>query len=122
MVETPHLSIDGAKMKKNIEKMAAIAAQNGVALRPHVKTHKIPALAWAQVEAGPRTHGGEGLRSRGHGRRRPRGHLHRLPAGDGLKIRRAVELRRKLQKLIVGVDSLEGARRLSAAAQDDVLG
>jgi D-serine deaminase-like pyridoxal phosphate-dependent protein len=34
MVQTPHLSIDGAKMKKNIEKMAAIVERNGVALGP----------------------------------------------------------------------------------------
>ena len=51
-VETPHLSIDGAGVERNIEKMAAIAGRNGVALRPHVKTHEIPAIARAQVEAG----------------------------------------------------------------------
>src|SRR5918912_4187539 len=52
MMETPRVYIDGAKMRANIEKMAAIAKSNGVALRPHVKTHKIPAIARAQVEAG----------------------------------------------------------------------
>src|SRR3712207_8328377 len=50
--QTPYLLIDRAKMQQNIEKMAAIAGRNGVALRPHVKTHKIPAIARAQVEAG----------------------------------------------------------------------
>jgi D-serine deaminase-like pyridoxal phosphate-dependent protein len=52
MGETPYLLIDGSKMQQNIDKMAAIAARNGVALRPQVKTHKIPTIAWAQVEAG----------------------------------------------------------------------
>ena len=47
----PDLLIDGAKMQQNIEKMADIARRNGVALRPHVKTHKIPSIARAQVEA-----------------------------------------------------------------------
>src|SRR3712207_6960369 len=50
--QTPYLLIDRAKMQQNIEKMAAIAGRNGVALRPHVKTHKIPTIARAQVEAG----------------------------------------------------------------------
>jgi D-serine deaminase-like pyridoxal phosphate-dependent protein len=122
MVETPHLSIDGAKLKKNIEKMAAIAAQNGVTLRPHVKTHKIPTLAWTQVEAGAagitvaKVSEAEVMADAG---------LEDIfiayPLVTASKIRRAVELRRKLQNLIVGVDSLEGARRLSAAAQDEVL-
>ena len=52
LVETPYVSIDGAGVERNIEKMAGIAGRNGVALRPHVKTHKIPAIARAQVEAG----------------------------------------------------------------------
>ena len=122
MVETPHLSIDGAKMKKNIEKMAAIAERNGVALRPHVKTHKIPAIAQAQVEAGAagitvaKVSEAEVMADAG---------LEDIfiayPLVTDSKIRRALELGQKLKKIIVGVDSLEGARRLSAAAEDDVL-
>ncbi len=49
---TPQVLIDGSGTRRNIEKMAAIAERNGVALRPHVKTQKIPAIARAQVEAG----------------------------------------------------------------------
>ncbi|MGH3146367.1 MAG: alanine racemase, partial [Rubrobacter sp.] len=49
---TPYLSIDGARLERNILKMAEIARGSGVALRPHVKTHKIPAIAGKQVEAG----------------------------------------------------------------------
>jgi D-serine deaminase-like pyridoxal phosphate-dependent protein len=49
---TPHVLIDGSRTRLNIEKMAALVERNGVALRPHVKTHKIPAIARAQVEAG----------------------------------------------------------------------
>jgi D-serine deaminase-like pyridoxal phosphate-dependent protein len=122
MVETPHLSIDGAKMKKNIEKMAAIAERNGVALRPHVKTHKIPAIAQAQVEAGAagitvaKVSEAEVMADAG---------LEDIfiayPLVTDSKIRRAVELAQKLKKIIVGVDSLEGARRLSTAAGDQVM-
>src|SRR5215210_9225948 len=49
---TPHLLFDHAKMERNILKMADVASENGVALRPHVKTHKIPSIARRQVEAG----------------------------------------------------------------------
>src|SRR5919202_5790734 len=49
---TPYLLIDGAKMERNILKMAEVAGANGVALRPHVKTHKIPGIARKQLEAG----------------------------------------------------------------------
>src|SRR5918997_1111637 len=49
---TPYLFIDGAKMESNILKMADLASGNGVALRPHVKTHKIPSIAREQLEAG----------------------------------------------------------------------
>ena len=52
VMETPRVYIDGARMRANIEKMAAIEQRSGVALRPHVKTHKIPAIARAQLEAG----------------------------------------------------------------------
>ena len=50
--DTPHLVIDSAKMKRNILKMAKVAKRSGVALRPHVKTHKVPDIARKQVEAG----------------------------------------------------------------------
>jgi D-serine deaminase-like pyridoxal phosphate-dependent protein len=49
---TPHLFIDGAKMQRNVLKMADVARENGFALRPHVKTHKIPVIAREQLEAG----------------------------------------------------------------------
>src|ERR671917_1953713 len=51
-LETPHLLIDGAKMDRNIERMASIARECGVKLRPHVKTHKIPMIARRQLESG----------------------------------------------------------------------
>ena len=122
MVETPHLSIDGAKMKKNIEKMAAIAERNGVALRPHVKTHKIPAIAQAQVEAGA---AGITVAKVSEAEVMADARLEDVfiayPLVTDSKIRRAVELAQKLKKIIVGVDSLEGARRLSTAAGDQVM-
>jgi D-serine deaminase-like pyridoxal phosphate-dependent protein len=120
--ETPRVIVDGARMRSSIEKMAAIAGSNGVALRPHVKTHKIPAIARAQVEAGAagitvaKVSEAEVMADAG---------LEDIfiayPLVAEPKIRRAVALSRRLGRLIVGVDSLEGARRLSAAAEDHVL-
>jgi D-serine deaminase-like pyridoxal phosphate-dependent protein len=51
-LETPHLLIDGAKVARNIEKMAGIARERGVKLRPHVKIHKTPMIARRQLESG----------------------------------------------------------------------
>ncbi|WP_243057594.1 alanine racemase [Nocardioides sp. SR21] len=45
---TPYLRVDVARLAANIEKAAAI----GVALRPHVKTHKCVEIARMQVAAG----------------------------------------------------------------------
>jgi D-serine deaminase-like pyridoxal phosphate-dependent protein len=122
MVETPHVSIDGAKMAGNIEKMAGISARNGIALRPHVKTHKIPEIARAQVEAGA---AGITVAKLSEAEVMADGGLEDIfiayPLVTESKIRRAVELGQRLKRFIVGVDSLEGARRLSTAASDNVL-
>lgn len=49
---TPAAVIDLDVMEKNIRAMSERAREAGVKLRPHVKTHKIPAIARMQVEAG----------------------------------------------------------------------
>ncbi len=49
---TPALVLDRAAFERNVARMAAIASANGVALRPHAKTHKSVAVAKAQVAAG----------------------------------------------------------------------
>ncbi|MGQ0569763.1 MAG: alanine racemase [Armatimonadota bacterium] len=53
-LDTPVLLVDIAIMERNIERMSAMARQAGVTVRPHVKTHKIPALARRQLAAGAR--------------------------------------------------------------------
>ena len=55
-VVTPALIVDRARLLTNIQEMAARAASLGVALRPHAKTHKSPAIAGLQRE-----HGAAGL-------------------------------------------------------------
>jgi 3-hydroxy-D-aspartate aldolase len=51
-IDTPALIVDAAALRSNIERMAQTAAAHKVALRPHAKTHKSPAIARRQLAAG----------------------------------------------------------------------
>jgi D-serine deaminase-like pyridoxal phosphate-dependent protein len=118
---TPYLLVDGPKMVRNIQKMAHVARENGVALRPHVKTHKIPGIAKVQLEAGA---SGITVAKLSEAEVMADGGIEDIfvayPLVTEAKIRRAVRLAERV-RLVVGVDSLEGARRLSAAAEGHIL-
>lgn len=51
-LDTPALVIDLDRMEANINRVQAYCDTHGLALRPHIKTHKIPAIAHKQLEAG----------------------------------------------------------------------
>src|SRR5476651_1678831 len=51
-LDTPAVLVDLDIVEANIERMAAFARRAGVALRPHIKTHKSIAMAQRQIEAG----------------------------------------------------------------------
>lgn len=51
-IDTPAILIDREVLERNITRMAAGLRDKGLALRPHVKTHKIPQIAALQLEAG----------------------------------------------------------------------
>ena len=51
-LETPAPIVDLALMERNLDRMAAYAASHGLALRPHIKTHKTPWLAAEQLRRG----------------------------------------------------------------------
>jgi len=51
-LDTPALLIEKQTMLGNIKKMQHIADASGVKLRPHTKTHKIPEIAKLQIESG----------------------------------------------------------------------
>ena len=53
-IDTPAVLIDLDRARNNIARAQAHADAAGVALRPHIKTHKLPFFARAQVEAGGR--------------------------------------------------------------------
>ncbi len=49
---TPYLVVDVERLQANIDRVAGAAADAGVRLRPHVKTHKCVEIAERQVRAG----------------------------------------------------------------------
>ncbi|MGC9361009.1 MAG: DSD1 family PLP-dependent enzyme, partial [Anaerolineae bacterium] len=51
-LDTPALCVDVPTLSRNIQHMAKIAREAGVALRPHIKTHKCPQIAQRLLDAG----------------------------------------------------------------------
>ena len=51
-ITTPALLVDLDVLERNIADMAVLSTNRGVALRPHAKTHKSPAVARLQIDAG----------------------------------------------------------------------
>ena len=51
-LDTPALLVDLDAMERNLDRMAEAARSAGVALRPHVKTHKSVTIARMQLERG----------------------------------------------------------------------
>ncbi len=50
--DTPVVTIDLDIMETNIRRLQAYCDAHGIANRPHIKTHKIPAIARRQLDAG----------------------------------------------------------------------
>ena len=84
-LETPCLVVDVAQVRRNIAKMQQAVARTGCALRPHIKTHKMPLFA---PDAGGsrrlRHHLRQGERGGSDGSGRAAGYLYRLPACRGV--------------------------------------
>ena len=51
-LETPAVTIDVTIMEDNIRRVQAHLARHGIGNRPHIKTHKIPAIGKLQMAAG----------------------------------------------------------------------
>jgi D-serine deaminase-like pyridoxal phosphate-dependent protein len=51
-IETPAPIVDLDRMERNLDRTAAYAAEHGLALRPHIKTHKSPRIAAEQIRRG----------------------------------------------------------------------
>lgn len=53
-IVTPRPVIDENRVATNIERIQSYMDRHGLAFRPHIKTHKLPSVASAQVAAGAR--------------------------------------------------------------------
>src|ERR1700738_3812246 len=51
-LDTPVATVDLDAVERNIARMQAYCDGHGLAFRPHIKTHKLPAIAHLQVRAG----------------------------------------------------------------------
>ncbi len=51
-IETPAVLIELERVEQNVLRLQSHCDRHGIALRPHIKTHKLPRLARLQIEAG----------------------------------------------------------------------
>lgn len=117
-LDTPALLIDLDIMERNLERVASYTKQHGLRLRPHIKTHKIPALARRQIELGA---AGVTVAKVGEAEvmsaAQPPEILVAYPVLGWRKLDRLMPIARKT-KLTVALDSLTAARQLSEAARE----
>ena len=116
-LDTPCAVVDLDRLEANIARLQTYLSEHGLANRPHIKTHKIPAIAQMQVDAGA-----VGITCQKIGEAE-------VMAAAGLrdiflpynilgeaKLNRLMQLARRIT-LSVTVDSAVVARGLSGAAQ-----
>jgi D-serine deaminase-like pyridoxal phosphate-dependent protein len=118
-LDTPALCVDLDRLESNIAKMQAAVKANGIATRPHAKTHKCAAIARMQLAAGAigictaKVSEAEALMDAG---------IEKIcmttsnPSAS--KIRRAMRLRKRSNQFIQAVDEEQNARHLSDAAKE----
>jgi D-serine deaminase-like pyridoxal phosphate-dependent protein len=115
-LDTPALVIDVDAMERNLNRAARYAQQHGLRLRPHTKTHKIPALGRRQIELGAaglsvaKTTEGEVMLASG-----TPDLLIAYPVLGEAKLARLVRLARQTQ-VSVALDDPSVAQGISAAA------
>jgi len=116
MIDTPSVIIDRGVLRRNIQRMAAVAREAGVVLRPHCKTHKSPEIAREQLGAGA---GGITVAKVGEAEVMVRGGISDIfiafPLAAEQKISRALDLAER-SHIILAVDSVEVARMVGAQA------
>lgn len=117
-IETPAPLVDLARMRANLQRASAYCRVNGLAWRPHVKTHKTPELAAEQLAAG----------AVGVTVATPREAEVMAPVADdlllayppvgGAKLRRLMRLEPAPERLAVALDSADVLRELARAGAE----
>jgi D-serine deaminase-like pyridoxal phosphate-dependent protein len=117
-LDTPALVIDLDVVERNIGRLQIALDERGVRLRPHVKTHKIVAIARMQIEAGAR---GITVGTLGEAEVMADGGIDDIFVAYPVwaSAPKAARLRRLNERihLAVGVDSEAGARQLASALE-----
>ena len=116
-LETPCLVIDVDLAKENIRRMQEGADKAGCRLRPHIKTHKMPLFAKMQTEAGA---AGITCAKVSEAEVMAEGGMEDIfiayPMIGDFRIQKAIALAKKVKRLILAIDSPEGAKALEEAA------
>src|SRR5215210_6242551 len=118
-LDTPALCVDLDKMERNVAFMQATLKKNGLASRPHAKTHKTAAIAKYQLATGSigiccaKLSEAEAMVASGVDKI-----LMTTANPSKHKIRRAVAIRKAHSSFIQAVDEEQNARDLSAAAKE----
>jgi D-serine deaminase-like pyridoxal phosphate-dependent protein len=114
-IDTPALTLDLAKLRGNIQRMASFVANGPTKLRPHAKTHKCVEIARLQIAAGAV---GITCAKLGEAEAFASGGIEDILIANqivGSKIKRLVGLERR-SKVTVAVDDAGNVRDLSIAA------
>lgn len=121
LIPTPAAVLDLDAFDGNVAKMAQRAAQTGLALRPHAKSHKTAALAHRQIAAGAvgvccaKLAEAEALAAAGVGQI-----LVTSPIAGTANAARAARLAAELADFRIVVDHPDAAAELGAAAQGTI--
>ena len=117
-LDTPALCVDLDALEANLATLQQTVTRNGIASRPHAKTHKCPAIARLQIENGSvgicTAKVGEAVAMYEHGIDEI---LMTTINATPFKITRAMNLRRQCSGFIQATDTPGNARDLSEAAQ-----
>lgn len=118
-LETPCIVIDLTQTRRNIIRLQEAANRAGCAVRPHIKTHKMGRFALMQIQAGAqgitcaKISEAEVMASAGVD-----DIFIAYPLVGAFRLRRVAALAPKVRRLILGVDSIEGAHALNQTAED----
>jgi len=117
-LDTPALVIDLDIMERNLRRVGEYCAANGLRLRPHTKTHKVPAVGKRQLDSGAvgLTVAKVGEAEVMLGSKTP-DLLIAYPVIGRSKLARLMQVAKKT-KVTVALDSISVARQLSEAAKE----
>lgn len=116
-LETPCIVIDMAQLRKNLKNMQDAVKAAGCKLRPHIKTHKMTFIAQMQKELGcegitcAKVSEAEIMAAAGM-----KDIFIAYPQVGDFRLKRCIELSKKIDRLILDVDSLAVAELYEAAA------